>query len=270
MTCEGVNLIPASNPLSIIVLFRPYGPLRSQEARDTQLARSGIPALDRLLGGGLPPTPNIVVSGSQQDTYLFSQRLIWHRLNAGDVCLYATLSRTQEELCKDLSEKGWDISPFIRTRALRAVDYLSLAGGKPETSEERLSVLFTIGKETLTPESFHQILVREFRDARDGVPERRLFIIFDSVDRLLAAMGLENTLRFAEMAFKTLQGTNSIAVALLCNEFVSEETLEAVRAVASIFIELKQEWRGKNIRRMVRVAKPQKGETATDWIPWYY
>jgi len=170
----------------------------------------------------------------------------------------------------DLAARGWDVSPFIRSGVLRIVDYLSLAEGMPLTIEEKLTALFSIDTDALNPERLIQIFVTELRAFRERAPRRRLFIVFDSIDRLFEAMGLENTLRFAEMAFKTLQGTNSMAVALLCNEFLSGETLEAAKAVASVFIELKREWRGEDIHRMVRVAKSQSKESATNWIPWYY
>ena len=35
---------------------------------------SGIPNLDRLMGGGLPVVPDIVVCGRDEDLYQFSQQ----------------------------------------------------------------------------------------------------------------------------------------------------------------------------------------------------
>lgn len=169
-----------------------------------------------------------------------------------------------------MTAKGWDISPFIRTGVLRIVDYLSLADGRPGTPEEKFRALFSISPDALTPERFNQIFLREFRCLREMAPGRRLFFIFDSLDRLIEAMGLENALRLAEMASRGLKATNSVAAGLLCNEFLSGEALGAVKRMASVFIELKREGMGEDIHRMVRVTKPQSEEAATSWMPWYY
>jgi hypothetical protein len=66
---------------------------------------------------------------------------VWNRLNAGDLCLYDTISRTREEVIADLRSKGWNVSPFINAGVLRIIDYLALAEDKPGTPEERLTIM---------------------------------------------------------------------------------------------------------------------------------
>jgi len=168
-----------------------------------------------------------------------------------------------------LAARGWDVTSFLESGVLKIVDYLSLADRKPRTPEERVSILFSIGKEALNPERFDQIFARESLAVRQRAPDRRLFIVFDSVDRLIEVLGLENTILLSKAEVNGLKGTNSIAVGLLCNEFLSRETLEVLEKMASVFIELKQEWKKQNIHRLVRVTKPKRKRAATDWMSWY-
>ena len=134
-----------------------------------------------------------------------------------------------------------------------------------------MSILLSLTPEALTPERFHDILQREFLHmAERRTPDGRFYVFLDSLERLFEAMGPENTLRMAEMCLSTLWGTNSTAVALLCNEFVSEDLVETASALASLSIELKREWKGKEIQRMARVMKPRPRNTSTNWVTWYY
>ena len=233
-----------------------------------QLATTGISNLDRLFGGGLPREPDIVVSGSKEDLHLFSQYLLWTRLNAGDLCLYGTVSETVEGVQADLALKGWDVSPFIERRILRIVDFLSLAEKEPKTPEEKWEAIFSIGEEGLAPERIYQVLAKEFHGLRGIEPNRRFVAILDSVDMLIGLMGMKNALHYKEMMLNLLKDTNSLGVALLCNEFFSGERLETIKDTASIFIELKQEQKEKKIQRMIRVTKPE--DLSNDWMPFSF
>jgi len=213
--------------------------------------------------------PDIVVSGREEDVYLFSLHLLWNRLIAGDLCLYGTVSRTREEVHADLASKGWDVSPFITMGVLRIVDYFSLAEGEPTTPDEKLRVLFEIGEEALVPEMFCKVLAKEFHGMRDGEPDRRFLAMFESLERLVTLIGLENTLSAEEIIANLLKDTNSLGVALLCSEFASEETVKAIKDVAGVLIEIKRERKEKQAQRMVRVTKMSHEDFHTDWMPLF-
>jgi KaiC/GvpD/RAD55 family RecA-like ATPase len=224
---------------------------------------SGVSKLDQLLGGGLPVVPDIVVSGSQREIYLFAQQFLWNRLTkGGDLCLFGTLSYTRDEVIEDLASKGWDVSPFLNTGTLEIVDYLSLADDGPRPPDDKLGLLHSIHLEDLVPERFYRVLLREFYALRSHYPNRRFVAILDSVDRMIAAMGIMGTLRFEQMMLELLKSSNSVGVALLCTDFLSEELLDAIRATSSVFIELKHE-RTRHMQPMVRIVK----DVYTDWNP---
>lgn len=235
-----------------------------------QYVDSGVASLNYLLRGGIPVAPSIVVSGSEKDIYNFSQRLVWNRLISGDLCLYGTIFRTREDVIADLNSKGWDITSFLRTGELRIVDYLALVEKEPGTPEQRLNAILSMGTEALSLEKFYEVFMREFLGAREGRSNKRLFAIFDSIDKLVEASGMENTIRFAETTMKILRETNSIGVGLLCNEFLSEEILERTKKIASLFIELKEQHEGKEDSHILRIVKSEREVLTNSWIPWYY
>lgn len=227
-----------------------------------QRVTSGMEKLDRLMGGGLPLVPDIVFSGSKEDVHMLSQRLLVNRLNAGDVCVYGTVSRTREEVQDDLTSMGWDMSPFLEGGTLRILDYFSLAEEEPRTPRERLEALSSMDKKALDPEMIRLVFAKAVYGLRDKMPDRRFLSILDSIDALLLLFGLESTLLFKKMTFNVLKDAPNLGVGLLCNEFLSEEIVESVRTASGVFIEL---GRGRDEKPIFRVTK----DIYADWMPLF-
>ena len=201
-----------------------------------KLITSGIPNLDDLLGGGLPIDPDTVVSGDEDDVYPFSQYLLWNQLNAGNNCLYGSISRTREDVKADLDASGWDVSRFINKGALRIVDALSLVGNDIQSTDERLKILLSIKEDELIPERCYLALLEGF--VKLGWKSGRFIAILDSIDKLIALMGLDNTLRFKDLMTNLLKDTSGVGIGLLYSNYISNETLETIRDAAGTFIEL--------------------------------
>jgi KaiC/GvpD/RAD55 family RecA-like ATPase len=200
--------------------------------------RSGISDLDHHLGGGLAVVPDSIVSGSEEDVYLFSQQLLWNRLNAGDFCFYGTISRTREEVVVDLLSREWDVSPYIKAGMLKVADFLSLIGEDEKTTDERLETFLSLDENAIVPENYFQVLLKEFVSWKGYKTDRIFTIFFDSIDKLITLVGLDDTLRLNKLMFSLLKDVNALGVALLCNEYVSSEELETVKNVVRVFIEV--------------------------------
>jgi len=200
--------------------------------------RSGIFDLDRHLGGGLAVVPDMIVCGSEEDIYLFSQQLLWNRLNAGDFCFYGTISRTREEVVTDLLSRKWDVSPYIKAGMLKVADFLSLIGEDEKTTDERLETFLSLDENAIVPENYFQVLLKEFVSWKGCNPDRVFTIFFDSLDKLITLVGLDDTLRLNKLMFSLLKDVNALGIALLCNEYLSLEELEAVKNVVRVFIEV--------------------------------
>jgi len=200
--------------------------------------RSGISDLDIHLGGGLPIIPDIIVCGSEEDLYLFSQQLLWNRLIAGDFCFYGTISRTREEIQADLLSRKWDVLPYIKAGTLKVSDFLSLIGEDEKTTDERLETFLSIEENAIVPENYFQVLLTEFLTWKGYNPDRIFTIFFDSLDKLITLVGLDDTLRLNKLMFSLLKDVNALGIALLCDEYLSPEELEAVKNVIRVFIEV--------------------------------
>ena len=206
--------------------------------------------MDHLLGGGLPIIPDIVVSGTEKDVFLFSQCLMWNRVKSGDLCVYSTVSRTQKEVQDNSLSLGRDLSPFIRQGILRIVDY-SFFGRKSKTSDENYRTVKHVN-EVLDPDSVHRVLAKEFLTLRVRRPNRRFLFIIDSMDKLITLMGLENILHFKKKVSNLFDNTNSCGLTLLYSDLLSNEILESVRREASVFIELTRKQDGRQMSRVTK------------------
>ena len=156
---------------------------------------------------GLPVVPDIIMCGSEEDVYLFSQQLLWNRLNAGDTCLYGTISQTREEVEEDLFSRGCDVSPYVRAGVLRIADFISLVGEDNKTTDERLHVLLSMDENMLVPEKYFQVLLTEFLSWKGKRPDRIFTIFFDSIGKLVSLVGLENTLRLSKLMFTLVRSS---------------------------------------------------------------
>lgn len=227
---------------------------------------SGVSILDRLLEGGLPSVPDIIVSGLEEDIRSFSQRILWHRLNAGDFGFYGTISRLREEVYNDFISQGWDVSSFLGTRALKIVDFFYLAGDDPMTPDEGWNTNFPANDEVFASQLV-QIFSKELVDVKRGNPHQNFLTVFESLEKLVALIGLPTTLRVKQKVLNLVKDTNSTVISLLCTDFPSDTVFNAIKAVTSVFIEIKRDPKGKEPQYMIRITKSPHNVVFGDWIP---
>ena len=197
---------------------------------------SGITDLDGLLGGEFPIEPDIVLSGDEGDVYPLSLSLLWTQLQAGSSCLYGSTSRTSDDVQADLEAREWDASRFIDTGTLRIVDIFSLVEDTLQSTDERVQTLLSMKDDALLPERCYLVLLEGW--VKVGWKPGRFVVILDSIDTLIALMGLEQTLRFKDMMTALVKDTSSVGISLLYNNYLSYDTVETIRSTAGTFIEL--------------------------------
>jgi archaellum biogenesis ATPase FlaH len=230
-------------------------------------AETGIAMLDRLLEGGLPSIPDIIISGLEEDIRPFSQRILWHRLNAGDKGFYGTISRTREEVHNDFISQGRDVSSFLETNALRLVDFLYLGGAEPLTPEESWNALLSINEEIYASQ-FLQIFSKALQEAQRTHPRQNFLAIFESIERLVALIGLSNTLQLKQTVRNLIEDTNSIIISLLCIDVLNDTLYDTLKAETPLFIELIREPKGNKSQRMIRVTTSPHDMVCNDWTPY--
>lgn len=80
------------------------------ETRGSGKARTGVPGLDDILGGGLTPGHVFLLEGNPgTGKTTIAIRFLLEGAAAGERCLYITLSETEEELRSGAASHGWAI-----------------------------------------------------------------------------------------------------------------------------------------------------------------
>jgi hypothetical protein len=205
---------------------------------------TGFTSLDFLLRGGIPEDPDVVICGAAPDVAMMSQSMLWHRLQAGDACVYGTLSQTRDEFLNDMQAQDHDLTPFLEDGQLAVLDYLSLSDDVATTPLDKMRVLLALWTKTINPQTLFMPLSREFWRLQNEHPSRRFLAILDSIDHIIKLVGLQATLAFKQLIDELLQETLSLGIGLLCTESLSSEELEAVRNASSLFIELHRDANG--------------------------
>jgi circadian clock protein KaiC len=83
---------------------------------------SGIPGLDRLLGGGLIQNSVTLVTGETgTGKTIFCSQFLWHGLRKGETGIYMTLEEDPEDIKEDAKLFGWDFSKYEKRGLFRLI-----------------------------------------------------------------------------------------------------------------------------------------------------
>jgi archaellum biogenesis ATPase FlaH len=215
-----------------------------EEADTVSRVESGFTSLDFLLRGGIPEDPDVVICGTATDVAMIARNILWHRLQAGDACVYGTLSQTCDEFLTDMQTQDRDVTRFLEDGQLAVLDYLSLSDDIATTPLEKMRVLLSLWTKTINPQTLFKPLAREFWRVQNQHPTKRFLAILDSIDHVIKLVGLQATLAFRQLIDDLLHETHSLGIGLLCTDTLSTEELEAVRNASSLFIELHRDING--------------------------
>jgi circadian clock protein KaiC len=205
----------------------------------TDRARSGVPGLDAILGGGLPRERIYLVEGDPGagKTTLAMQFLL-EGVRNGERVLYITLSETEEEIRAIAGSHGW---------ALDGVSLFELSALEQQMQLESENTIFHPSEVELT-ETTRALL----RHVETIAPSR---VVFDSLSelRLLA----QSALRYRREVLNLKQYfTRTRATVLLLDDRTSEHGDMQLQSLAHGVFSLQQmapEYGGD--RRRLRIAK---------------
>lgn len=75
---------------------------------------SGVPGLDKLIGGGfIEDNTYLVTGGTGTGKTIMCSQFVWEGLQKGENCLYFSLEEMPEDVLKDAKEFGWDFQKYI-------------------------------------------------------------------------------------------------------------------------------------------------------------
>jgi len=86
---------------------------------------SGVPGLDKHMGGGfLKNSVNLVSGTTGTGKTILGLQYIWHGLKKGENCVYISLEQEPEDLFADAELFGWDFKRYIDQKKC-VIEYLS-------------------------------------------------------------------------------------------------------------------------------------------------
>ena len=100
----------------------------------TDKAKTGVAGLDDIIGGGLTRGRLFLVEGSPgTGKTTIASHFLLAGAEAGERCLYVTLSETEEELRSSVASHGWDFTDKVDIFELAPPEELRSDGGLART-----------------------------------------------------------------------------------------------------------------------------------------
>ena len=86
---------------------------------DTIRMTTGIPGLDKLVGGGFIPSDVYLVSGGTGcGKTIFCAQFLWEGLKKGESCIYFSLEEMPKDIIEDVRSFGWDLEKYQKENKL--------------------------------------------------------------------------------------------------------------------------------------------------------
>jgi KaiC/GvpD/RAD55 family RecA-like ATPase len=128
--------------------------------------KTGIPALDDLLGGGFPKGSTILVSGdSGTGKTIFCMQYLYWGAAKEEPGIMVTFEERPQDLRRECLQFGWDLAPLEEEGRLAIVDVTSTRSGAP--SRERYVAPRDMGVEALITTVYQ--IGREIGASRVGI-----------------------------------------------------------------------------------------------------
>ncbi len=91
---------------------------------DTERLTSGIPGLDKLIGGGFKDRSiNLVCGGAGSGKTTFAMQFLLEGVRKGEAAIYITFEENQKKLYDDVLEYGWDLERYERMGLFKFLSY---------------------------------------------------------------------------------------------------------------------------------------------------
>lgn len=86
--------------------------------------QTGIPNLDKLIGGGFEKnSANVIVGGSGSGKTIFATQFLIEGMKNGEKCLYVTFEEKKEQFYKHMLGFGWDLEEYERKKLFTFLEY---------------------------------------------------------------------------------------------------------------------------------------------------
>ena len=196
---------------------------------------SGMPSLDKLLGGGFPRAATILVVGEPTSSIaVFLRMVTWCLLNQNFECLYWSVDQSADDTRELFRSNNWNLEPFEKQNTFHFYDVFSQ--GASLLGDKLINEPETIGKGTFKGRDLITV-GRDFAiNAKKRGHENRL-VILDSMTPLFAMADRRDVFLLGQ-AFK--YGTRYykvLGIAGLHKGVVEKQTEDTVSHMSDCVIE---------------------------------
>ena len=221
----------------------------------------GVPALDKLLGGGIPKGTNILLIGSLgRGKSTLSRKFVAQGIQRGEPCMYVAIDDDPNLVAQELSKLlPQGVREYEKLSLYQVVDAYSWSTGIQSPSRFAVSGLLELSQLAGVVADAGTALGQSVQGKKGG---RR---VLDSVSSLLVNFELSSVQRFLSSVARTATAFGGITTFYIVEEgAVPDQILNNMKYLMDGIIEMRDEL-GK---RLARVANMKWVSVSRDWVEW--
>ncbi|MFQ6010043.1 MAG: RAD55 family ATPase [Candidatus Aenigmatarchaeota archaeon] len=221
------------------------------------MIKTGITKLDKMLGGGLPESSNILIVGPPgMEKLWFCIKMLLNGVKENQRALLITTDLAPDEIEKKGMEFGMDIFPLSQNNKLKFIDVYSwtLPAKKAGSRHNDIAVP--------GPSALNELsLAISQALAEISNPGSKLRIIFFSLSSLLLYNNPEIIYRFLQIMGSRLKALNALTLFLMDSGMHDEKIISTIKHLTDGTIELQKD--GDKI--MLRVPRMSGSKSFSEW-----
>lgn len=226
--------------------------------------KTGIPKLDKILGGGFPyPAAIGIVGDAGIGKTIFCLQFLYENLKNGSLSWVTSFDNDEKAIKQICKNFGWNVEEYETKKLFKIVDFYSPrfvfkeeVPGAPPSATPVIRAEFTLS----------DILQRVMQIEVAATAEKRIKCgVVDSFSTLVRMIGPEGAAKFAEASRLRIETSKYIGLGTLTDTAFDVKIAQELIRVAGGAIEMRfKDVEGK-LRRFLRIVKMKDTHHPLDW-----
>ncbi len=225
------------------------------EERINEVHNTGVPELDRAIGGEIPHPASVIImgaTGSGKSTLV--RRMVVKRLERGDGVLFLCLDNTPQNVREQMRLIGFNSAPFEKDKKLIFIDGYSIRAGV--NSRERYTTSLELSDISIN-----------ISKALEQLKGNRHYTVLESITILLDEGGSNRALVFLRNLVAKMR-ISHISMLITYNPVAFSPAVTALaQETVDGTIQLKIEETKKGLTRLILVPRLKDSRPIPKWIP---